>query len=225
MNKKKIKSVKFNNSYFLKRNLNDKKRLKSFLYERDFIKKFVSLNTKVCDIGCSTGEFLKFINWTGKKYGMEVNKRAIALAKKNNIKFNHNVLNKKNYFNVIIFRGTVQHVDQPFFYLQKSYEALKKGGYLFILATPNISSVYYRLFQTLPALDENRNFYLPSFSNLKKISEIYGFKFIEVNYPYLKSGYENIFFDYLIFTLKIFGLFKKKNISFPGNMMNLVFKK
>ena len=82
MNKKKIKSVKFNNSYFLKRNLNDKKRLKSFLYERDFIKKFVSLNTKVCDVGCSTGEFLKFINWTGKKYGMEVNTRAIALAKK-----------------------------------------------------------------------------------------------------------------------------------------------
>ena len=96
---------------------------------------------------------------------------------------------------------------------------------MFILATPNISSVYYRLFQTLPALDENRNFYLPSFKNLKKINEIYGFKFIEVNYPYLKSGYENVFFDYLIFTLKIFGFFKKKNISFPSNMMNLVFKK
>ena len=159
MSKKKSKSVKFSNSYFLKRNLNDKKRLKSFLYEKKFIEKFVNLNTKVCDVGCSTGEFLKYINWTGKKYGMEINKRAIALAKKNNIKFNHNVLNKKNYFNVIIFRGTIQHLDQPFLYLKKSYEALKKGGYLFILATPNISSIYHRLFQKLPALDENRNFY------------------------------------------------------------------
>ena len=30
---------------------------------------FVNFNTTVCDVGCSTGEFLKFINWTGKKYG------------------------------------------------------------------------------------------------------------------------------------------------------------
>ena len=221
----KNKDIEFNNSYFLKRNLNDKKRLQSFSNEKKLIKKFINFNTKVCDVGCSTGEFLEFLNWTGKKFGMELNKKAISLSKKRQINFNSNILNKKKYFDVVIFRGTVQHLDQPFFYLKKSYESLKKGGYLFILATPNTSSIYHRLFQTLPALDEDRNFYLPSFKNLKKINEIYGFKFIEVNYPYLKSGYENIFSDYLFFILKIFGLFRKKKVSFPGNMMNLVFKK
>ena len=173
----KNKDIEFNNSYFLKRNLNDKKRLQSFSNEKKLIKKFINFNTKVCDVGCSTGEFLEFLNWTGKKFGMELKKKAISLSKKRQINFNSNILNKKKYFDVVIFRGTVQHLDQPFFYLKKSYESLKKGGYLFILATPNTSSIYHRLFQTLPALDEDRNFYLPSFKNLKKINEIYGFKF------------------------------------------------
>ena len=214
---------RFEDDYFEDRVGNDPKRLKQFDLDGNFIRNFVK-HGRVCDVGCSSGEFLQHINFEGELYGMEVSDTAKELAK-DIISFDKNIFTEENFFDLIIFRGTIQHLDQPFLYLKKSYEALKKGGYLFILATPNTSSIYHRLFQTLPALDENRNFYLPSFKNLKKINEIYGFEFIEVNYPYLKSGYENIFFDYLIFTFKIFGLFKKKNISFPGNMMNLVFKK
>ena len=222
--KKKI-NIDFDDSYFLKRNLNDPKRLKSFFIEKKLLKKFVNLNSIVCDVGCSTGEFLDYLNWKGKKFGMEINKNAIKSAKKRNIDFKKDILNKKNYFDVVIFRGTIQHIDQPFLYLKKTFISLKKGGYLFILATPNTSSIYYRLFQNLPALDKNKNFYLPSFKNLKKISENYGFKFIEVNYPYSKSGYDNSWSDYFYFILKFFGFFKKKQLSLPGNMMNLVFRK
>ena len=111
------------------------------------------------------------------------------------------------------------------FYIEKSYESLKKGGYLFILATPNISSIYYRLFKNLPALDDEKNYYLPSYDNLIKIVSRYGFKFIKGDFPYSNSGYDNSLSDYFYFVLKLFGFFKKKEISFPGNMMNLVFKK
>lgn len=223
-NKKKLDQL-YDDKYFLDRNLNDPKRLKSFLVEKKFIKKFISFNKTVCDVGCSTGEFLNYLDWKGKKFGIEVNKNAIKLAKKRNFIFQKNILNKKNYFDVVIFRGTIQHVDEPFLYLKKAFYSLKKGGYLFILATPNISSIYYRLFQNLPALDKNKNFYLPSFKNLKKICEIYGFKFIEVNYPYFQSGYDNYVRDFFYFSLKLLGLFRNKKISFPGNMMNIVFRK
>ena len=52
----------------------------------------------------------------------------------------------------------------------------------FILATPNISSLYYRLFKNLPALDDEKNYYLPSYDNLINIVSRYGFKFIK-EYP------------------------------------------
>jgi len=224
MSKKKY-FVDYNKNYFLKRNLNDPKRIKSFSYEKNILKKFTKFNSTVCDIGCSTGEFLEFLKWDGKKFGMEINNGARNIAIKRGINFEKNILTSTNFFNVIIFRGTIQHVDQPFLYLEKSYDALKKGGYLFILATPDISSIYYRLFRSLPALDDNKNFYLPSFNNLTNIAKRCGFKFVQVDYPYFNSGYDNFMFDYFYFFLKLFGLFKKKKISFPGNMMNLVFKK
>jgi len=222
---KKRHFVEYNKNYFLKRNLNDPKRLKSFLYEKKILEEFIDFNLKVCDIGCSTGEFLEFLKWDGSKYGMEINPGAIKVAKKKGINFKKNILTNKNFFDVIIFRGTIQHVDQPFFYIEKSYESLKKGGYLFILATPNISSIYYRLFKNLPALDDEKNYYLPSYDNLINIVSRYGFKFIKGDFPYSKSGYDNSLSDYFYFVLKLFGFFKKKKISFPGNMMNLVFKK
>ena len=54
--------------------------------------------------------------------------------------------------------------------------------------------------------------------------KIYNFKFIESEFPYLNSGYDKPLINFLCFFFKIFGLYKK-NIPFPGNMMNLVFKK
>ena len=216
--------VKYNKNYFLKRNLNDPKRLKSFSYEKKILEQFADFNSKVCDIGCSTGEFLDFLKWNGSKYGMEINPGAIKIAKKNGIKFDKNILNTSNFFDVIIFRGTIQHLEDPFNYLAHAHISLKKGGLVFFLATPNINSLHYKLFQDLPALDAKRNFYLPSKSSIINLMKIYNFKLIESEFPYLNSGYDKPLINFLCFFLKIFGLYKK-NIPFPGNMMNLLFKK
>jgi len=155
---------------------------------------------------------------------MEINKFAITKAKKANIYFNNNILNKKNFFDVVIFRGTIQHIEEPFFYLKSSYKALKKGGLIFLLATPNINSLHYKIYNDLPALDKKRNFFLPSDVIIKNIMKIYKFKLLDCHYPYFGSGYNFFLKDFIFFILKIFG-FYKKNVTFPGNMMNLVFKK
>ena len=67
----------YSDSYFKKRFLNDITRIKSFQKEKYFIKKFTTINKKVCDVGCSTGEFLRSIEWRGPKYGVEITKKAI----------------------------------------------------------------------------------------------------------------------------------------------------
>ena len=215
---------KFNNSYFKHRNLNDQKRIKSFALEKKILSEYVKFNGRVCDVGCGTGEFLSFLDWKGKTYGMEINKEAIKKAKKVGINFDKNILNQNDYFDVVIFRGTIQHIEQPFYYLRQSFMSLKKGGHLFILQTPNIDSLHYRIFEDLPALDKNANFYIPSYKNLKQICSIYKFKHCRTNFPYINSGYEKPIIDFTLFILKILKLYKN-NVTFPGNMMNLVFKK
>lgn len=213
----------YKNKYFLNRNLNDLKRIKSFEQEKCFLKKFVATG-KICDVGCSTGEFLKHINWKGDRYGMEINSQAIEKAKKNNINFNKNILNQKMFFDLVIFRGTIQHISYPFYYIEKAYDSLKDGGFIAFLATPNASSINYRIFQSLPMLDKCRNFYIPSETTLVNALQIYGFRVLSINKPYLKSPYQKLISDHLKFLSNI--LFRTKfNHAFWGNSMNLIAQK
>ena len=102
------------NDYFKDRSSNDRYRIKSFLSERDFLLKHINFKGTVCDVGCSTGEFLNSIGWLGEKYGMEISEFAIEIAKKNNIDFSKNIETEKSFFDLVIFRGTIQHVPTPF---------------------------------------------------------------------------------------------------------------
>ena len=212
----------YGKSYFSKRLGNDDKRQKSFAMEKKLVNKYVS-SGKILDIGCSTGEFLKFMDWDGEMYGMGISDHAIKEAKKNKIKFNKDIWTK-NFFDVIVYRGTIQHIDTPFLYLQKSYDALKPGGKLIFLATPNINSTYFKFWNTLPALDvPETTFFVPHdkwfIQSLKNI----GFNFLEIEYPYVNSPYSNLFMNHFHFLLKLFGF----NFKFPfwGNMMNIVLEK
>jgi SAM-dependent methyltransferase len=212
----------FDKSYFKDRNNTDVKRQKSFELEKKFIHKYTN-NGNLLDVGCSTGEFIKHLSWDGKCYGMEISEHAISVAKKNGIKFNKNIHNK-DFFDVIIYRGTIQHIDTPFLYLQKSYEALKPGGKLIFLATPNANSIYFKLWKTLPFLDIPKTiFYVPSDKWLINALDNIGFNFLDIQYPYLQSPYSNVFKDHFNFILKLFGV----NVKFPfwGNMVNLIVEK
>ena len=72
------KDNKFPNDYFLDRRGNNKLRLKQFELDKKFITRYKKKGT-ICDVGCSTGEFLSHIKWEGEKYGMEINHYAKKL--------------------------------------------------------------------------------------------------------------------------------------------------
>lgn len=184
--------------------------------------KHTTLCGAVCDVGCSTGEFLTTIEWCGPKYGMEVNPSAIQLAKASGISFAKNILTELDFFDVVVFRGTIQHLPNPFHYISKAYDALKPGGIVAFLATPNANSLVYKIFNTLPALGEARyNFFVPSDVSLSNILTHYEFDIVEIQYPYCNSPYANLLGDHLDFLRTII---YRRTPTFPfwKNMMNLI---
>ena len=214
----------YSDDYFSDRFSNDKKRINSYYKEKQFLEKYTDFNGVICDVGCATGEFLDCIGWEGQRYGMEVNAMAIEEAKKRNISFERSILTEVNFFDVVVFRGTIQHLPSPFIYMQEAYSSLVSGGIIVFLATPNANSVVYKIHNTLPALGADMNFYIPSDITLTDNLKNIGIEILEINYPYWNSPYIKLFSDHLNFILSII-LHRKPKYAFWGNMMNVIGKK
>lgn len=183
--------------YFDDRNQNNEKRLRQFKIDKEFICKFIS-SGKICDIGCSTGEFLKYLNFPGEMYGMEINETAKQKAGAF-INFEKNIFTEKNFFDLVIFRGTIQHVDEPFRMIKESYNSLKEGGYISFLSTPNSNSILYKLKHNLAFLDNKTNFYIPGEVDLTNSLKNFGFKIKKITFPYHKTPYASLIKDHYFF--------------------------
>ena len=73
----------------------------------------------------------------------------------------------KKLYDLIIFRGTIQYISDPFQKISDAFESLKSGGKIVFLATPNTRSIYFYLFKTLPFLEDKYMYWLPSDANLQ----------------------------------------------------------
>jgi len=210
----------YEKDYFSKRD-SDNRRILSYQIEYEKILSYVK-GGSVLDIGCGLGEFLELFGKDWNKYGIEISQYASSISERKNIKmidFDFDF----NSMDLIIFRGTIQHLDKPLWSIQKCINMLKPNGYIVFLATPNTNSIYYRLFKSLPALDPKRNFMLPSDKMLKQILENLGLSVIEIRYPYRNTPYSNLLLDHLNFLLKLIGF--DRNFAFWGNMMECYAKK
>ena len=130
---------RWDDSYFNNRFLTDQRRVSQFELDKTFIHKYVA-SGNLLDVGCSTGEFCRYLNWDGDLYGMEINDFARSEASQF-ISFSRDLFNSSSFFDCIVFRGTIQHVDVPFFMIKSAYTALKPGGHLFFISTPNTDSI------------------------------------------------------------------------------------
>lgn len=212
----------YEDEYFKDRHA-DALREEMYLQEINRLQKFIPNHGRILDVGCGMGNFLDlFDSQRWQKYGTEVSHYAIIRAQKKGIKFNFE--NKKNYFDVVIYRGTLQHLNNPLFEIENRIKQLKKGGYLIFLATPNIGGWYYRLFQDLPMLDPKRNFALFSDKTLSQVLVNFGLKIKLVTYPYLNTPYAHPISDHIYFMLRILRL-KYKRHAFWKNMMEIYAQK
>jgi SAM-dependent methyltransferase len=205
------------------RNFNNEQRLLQYARDSEYIKQFIQGGT-ICDVGCGTGEFLQFMQWDGEKCGLEISDYAMQEAEKRDFNFNKNILNQDDYFDVVLFRGTIQHLDVPFYLIKRAYAALKPGGLIIFLATPNSESILYRLKGTLPALNPDKNFFIPGARELSNVLLNFDFNVIDLSYPYLDTPYASPVKDHMKFLLNLL-----TPMYFPHpfwqSMMNLVAKK
>lgn len=216
----------FPDSYFADRDFSQTERKQSIQLEVAWLKSLgVSIDGTVCDVGCSTGEFLEFSNWSGARYGMEVNEFAIGEAKKRGIDFSKNITSVRQYFDAVVMRGVVQHLDQPFHYIDQAANSLKAGGHLAILQTPNIGGLYYRIFKSLPALELNNTYFLPDSDQLIRICARSDLTLVKQQKPYWRSPYASPKKDFLKALARLASGHKRFEGPFPGNMVNLLFRK
>lgn len=178
---------------------------------------------RVLDVGCGIGDFLAehFAEWA--KCGTEVSGYALGEAERKGVYVRGSVHALEEAFDLVIWRGTFQHVDEPMSELRECARKMKPGALIAFLATPNTNSPVYKLFGDLPALDAPRNWVVPSDTMLVNILTNLGLKDIEVVYPYWDTPYARPLVDFAKFVLRLFGV--KTKFAFPRSMMEIYARK
>lgn len=181
----------------------------------------------VLDVGCGVGDFLAeyFGGWN--KYGVEISEWARARADDRDIRVMEDIddFGELPAMDLVIWRGTFQHLDEPMRTLKKCVHLLRDGGLLVFLATPNSNSAVYKMTGDLPALDAPRNFVIPSDIMLVNILKNLDMEQIEVVKPYWNTPYAKPFHDFAKFILRFLLLVRVSDFAFPGSMIEIYARK
>lgn len=111
--------------------------------EYQYAKKFIKNNNKVLEVGCGKGAFARIVP-TNCYVGLDLSEKAKKMASKNGVKIKNESIelhaqNHKNYYDVVCSFQVLEHVSNPFSFLNSSIQTLKKGG-LLIIAVPSEDS-------------------------------------------------------------------------------------
>lgn len=174
----------------------------------------------VMDVGCGIGGLLTTFDDRWQKWGYDPSEYAAEKAKNRGITMFHDLSDVDfDSCDVVIFRGTLQHINFPMRALAHAHRILRPGGLLVILATPDSDSLVYRMWGNLPALDAPRNWIVFGSRMLANILLRLGFDSIEVSHPYYGTPYADPLRDFGKFVFSLF--FGWRKFAFPGNQMEI----
>ncbi|MBW8050449.1 MAG: class I SAM-dependent methyltransferase [Cytophagales bacterium] len=119
-------------------------------WEHELARKFINIKSKVLEIGCGEGNFLKDLNQSKMVdcAGLEINEKAIKVAKYHGLEIlnetiqQHAQKNTEIYDTVCAFQ-VLEHIPYAGSFLKSSLAALKKGGNLIISVPNNDSFIKY----------------------------------------------------------------------------------
>ena len=140
---------------------------------------------KLLDIGCGRGFFLKVADENGwETYGVDISDYACKFIRD---KLSLNVSSgdlediefPEKCFDVITLWDALEHIRNPRKLLEKAKKLLKKKGILFI-ETPNINSIFYKLYRRYWLGFNPFHLYYFSPQTLEKILQQVGFKIVKL---------------------------------------------
>lgn len=118
-----------------------------------FVPKTITAGSKkVLDIGCATGLFLSHMKGLGwDTYGVEICKDAAEYGNSvRGVNIHNGLLETAGYednsFDIIHLSHVIEHVNEPFEFLNNIYKLLKSGGVLYC-TTPNVDGFQAKLFK------------------------------------------------------------------------------
>jgi len=209
----------YDKGYFDRRGRDDWRREIAYQQEMERVTARVP-GGKVLDVGCGVGSFLAKFGPEFQKFGIDPSRYASEQAQSKGIQMLSDIEDVSHgFFDLIIFRGTLQHISEPIHALACASRILRSDGTLAILATPDTDSLVYKIFGDLPPLDLARNWVLFGHRMLGNILRKLNYYDIEISFPYWKTPYAQPFVDFSRFAISL--LFGYRPFSFPGNMMEI----
>jgi len=111
--------------------------------EYQYAKKFIKNNDKVLEVGCGKGAFARIVP-TNCYVGLDSSEKAKKMASKNGVRIKNESIelhaqNHQDYYDVVCSFQVLEHVPNPFSFLNSSIQTLKKRG-LLIIAVPSEDS-------------------------------------------------------------------------------------
>lgn len=120
---------------------------------RDTIDQFTHTGTKLLDIGCGHGQFLKPVyDKTIHTYGVDPDQAALdknTLIKNKVVGFVEKLPFENNFFDLVISEWVLEHLDNPKQAFSEIYRVLKPGGKVVFL-TPNVWNYNVWIIRLIP---------------------------------------------------------------------------
>jgi len=202
--------------------LHDK--LKRLFYARGFP---LANGTRVLDIGCGNGEKLsEFLALGADCYGVEINEKAVEVARSKGIKAYHGDLFgqdfEEKFFDVVIMDNVFEHMAEPGRLLTKVYALLKDDGTL-VITVPNRSSFTRFIFgKQWIGYQVPQHFFTYSPRTLKIVAQRNGFILEKIRH--VQNSYQ--FLASLRFMLRSFSKFWKlpsdRSVVFDNSILKSI---
>ncbi|MDA1306392.1 MAG: class I SAM-dependent methyltransferase [Acidobacteria bacterium] len=206
-------------------------------YQQDaaFLQRFVT-SGRILDVGCSGGFFLDALGAGYDRVGLEIDPEAARFARETfGLDVRAAILGEDGLddgqFDVIMFRGVIEHIYDPGAALARATALLKPGGRIYCCATPNLNAFCAEVYR------EKWNLWHPvqhiNIFTVETLHQLAGTDRFDVegaDYPYLGTPYEQAAEDYRRVAEDVPVLQRdrsaldRKSPPFWGNMMSVVYR-
>lgn len=125
----------------------------SFNLYRDLIDSYTTSETRILDVGCGHGDFLKLVHdKTIHSYGLDPDKDALAkniFIKNKTVGTVERLPFENNFFDLVVLAWVLEHLSDPERAFNEIFRVLKPGGKVIFL-TPNIWNYNIWIIRLIP---------------------------------------------------------------------------